>query len=158
MIYPRRIVGLACLAGVGAGAAQLPAFVQQYLQRLGGHLDEARFLAAQLGDSAIYSELTPAARAAVATATDARIAELSAAHDAILNASGPMRPIVLLTHIDNAIAVATWRVFEPGLPLGWGGALYGAGAAAVVFLAYAGCRRLLRRRRRSPDEATLVEN
>ncbi len=138
----RRVAGVASLALVGAAAAQLPAFVRQYLQRLGGHLDEARFMAAEIADGASYRGLTPDVREAVLQVTERRIDALSTAYDAIVGADDLTRPLVFLTHVDHAIAAAAWRVFEPGLPLGWGGLIYGAVAAFLAYAGFAGCRTL----------------
>ena len=156
MVRSGRIVGLCCLALVAAVAAQLPAFVQQYLQRLGGHLDEARYMAAQAATGDAYRELAPAARAVVLRTTETRAETLAAAHDAIAGAGDLTRPLVFLTHIDEAIAAATWRMFEPGLPLGWGGAAYGLAAAGLAFLGFAGGRKLVGRMRVAAPPASDV--
>ena len=147
MVRTGRLIGLIGLVLTGAAAAQLPAFVQQYLQRLGGHLDEARYTVAQAATGDAYRALEPAARDVVLRAAEARVGTLAAAHDAIAGAGELTRPLVFIAHVDEAIAAATWRMFEPGLQLGWGGAAYGLGAAMLTFLAVAGVRRLSRRRR-----------
>ena len=50
MVRTPRLIGLCGLGLTAAAAAQLPAFVQQYLQRLGGHLgaDERAALAIEV--------------------------------------------------------------------------------------------------------------
>jgi hypothetical protein len=70
---------------------------------------------------------------------------LTAAHDAIAGAGDLTRPLIFLAHVDEAIAAATWRMFEPGLPLGWGGAAYGLAAALLAFLGFAGGQKLIGR-------------
>jgi hypothetical protein len=148
LIFGRHLIGVGVLILVGATAAQLPAFVQQYLQRLGGHLDEARLMAAELARGDAYRDLTPSVREAVLSVSDQRISTLSNAYDAIAGADGLTRPLVFLAHVDSTIAAAAWGDFEPGLPLGWGGLLYGGAAAVIAYLVYAGCRGLFGRRRR----------
>ena len=143
----RRTAGLAALAVVGAAAAQLPAFVQQYLQRLGGHLDEARFMAAEFADGAAYRELAPNVRDAVLDVAERRVETLANAYNAIAGADDLTRPLVFLTHVDHGIASAAWRVFEPGVPLGWGGLAYGGAAMLIVYIGFAGCRNIYVRRR-----------
>ena len=138
LVLFRRTAQVAGCAAIGAAAAQLPAFVQQYLQRLGGHLDEARFMALQFAEGDAYRDLSPAVRAAVLEVTERRIEWLAGAHDAIAQAGDLSRPFVFLTHVDHSIAAATWRVFEPGLPLGWGGLAYGGAAALLAYLAVSG--------------------
>jgi hypothetical protein len=145
MVRTGRIVGLCCLGLTAAAAAQLPAFVQQYLQRLGGHLDEARYMAAQAATGDAYRDLSPAARQVVLRTAEARAETLTAAHDAIAGAGDLTRPLIFLAHVDEAIAAATWRMFEPGLPLGWGGAAYGLAAALLAFLGFAGGQKLIGR-------------
>ena len=154
MVRTTRFVGLFGLALVAAAAVQLPAFVQQYLQRLGGHLDEARYLAAQAATGDAYRELAPAAREVVLRMAEARADTLAAAHDAIAGAGDLIRPLVFLAHADEAIAAATWRMFEPGLPLGWGGAAYGLAAALLAFLGFAGGRKLIGRLRATAAPAS----
>jgi hypothetical protein len=131
--------GLAVLAG-GAGS-QLLAFVQQYQQRLGGHLDEAglfqqRILALAGGDG---GERLVAAAAA-------RVAELQWAADAIAGAGPFAKPFVVLGHLDRAIAAGTLSDFQPALPLDPASLGYTAGGAAVALIAYGALRSVLTRR------------
>ena len=156
MVRTGRIVGLSCLAVTAAAAAQLPAFVQQYLQRLGGHLDEARFMAGQAAAGDAYRELLPAAREVVLRTAEARAETLATAHDAIAGAGDLTRPLIFLAHVDEAIAAATWRMFEPGLPLGWGGAAYGLAAALLTYFGFAGGRKVVGRLRVAAPPASDV--
>jgi hypothetical protein len=137
-----------CVAGAVA-FSQAPEYMQQYFQRLGGHLDEAtrqlrqfEQVAAQAGESvsafatrAQASADTVMARMGdIVAATIVRVDDLSAAVAALRHATPWSRPFVFLEHVDMEIARATWRAFKPAVPTTFEGALYAA-AGMVVFLA-----------------------
>ena len=107
--------------------SQLPEFFQQYLQRLGGHLDEARRqlgqfqqTAAQSGltldrliaDTRAQSEPAVAQLGQVMANTVARVNELQASEAALRGASLWSRPFIFFRHLDPAIAHATWSAFR----------------------------------------------
>ena len=100
-------VGLAAILGA-ALFSQLPEFFQQYLQRLGGHLDEARRL----------QESTPALAG--------RVTELAAAHDSLVAATVWSRPYAFASHLQPDIAANTLGIFHPALPLPFEGLAYAA--------------------------------
>ncbi len=119
--------------------SQAPEFMQQYLQRLGGHLDEARFQLQQFQSAAAQSGLTlerlisqTAANAdpavnrlgGVMTSAVVRVDSLEAAQSAIQHASLWTRPFVFLRHLDPAIAQATWGIFKPAVPTTTEGLVY----------------------------------
>jgi len=138
------------LCVVGAVAfSQVPAYMQQYFQRLGGHLDEAtrqlkqfEHVATQAGESinafaarAQASTDTVMARMGdIVAATITRVDDLSAAVAALRAATPWSRPFVFLEHVDLGIARAAWADFVPAVPTNFEGALY-AGAGMIVFLA-----------------------
>lgn len=109
-------VGVTAVVGA-ALFSQLPEFMQQYLQRLGGHLDEARRL----------QETSPALAA--------RVAELVQAHDSLTSAGVLVRPYAFLRHLQPEIALNTLQIFRPALPLTLEGLVYaGFGMLAAVLL------------------------
>lgn len=129
--------------------AQMPEFMQQYLQRLGGHLDEARRHLRQFQQTAAQSGLTldrlisqtnantdPAVArlGGVMTETIGRVHSLEAAQAALANASLWSRPFVFLRHIDFGIAQATWAIFKPAVPTTIEGLVY-AMAGMLIFIA-----------------------
>lgn len=134
--------------------SQGPEFMQQYLQRLGGRLDEARRLLSQYEEIARQAGISldafiartnanpdavVAKHAEVMQGVVARVNELSAAQVAIQDASVFARPFAFLRHIDLEIAAKTWAIFKPAVPTTLEGVLY-AGAGIVVMLAlYYGC-------------------
>lgn len=125
----RRLSAFAGLALSGTVAAQAPAFAQQYLQRLGGHVDEARLAVAAVAEAAAADP--DAFRSALALLQD-RAASLEAAYSALAGADMLTRPVVLLRHLDAGIAAAAWRDFEPALPLTPGALIYGLVCAGLL--------------------------
>jgi hypothetical protein len=99
---------------VGAGIlTQGPEFLQQYLQRLSGHLDEARRLLEQT------PQLAP------------RVAELAAARDALMGASAWTKPMAFLGHPQADIAWRTFADFRPALPLTLEGLAWGLAGVVI---------------------------
>lgn len=128
------------LCVIGAVAfSQVPEFIQQYLQRLGGHLDEARRQLRQFQQAAMQASLTldrliaqtsANADPAVARLGDVmtraitRVDTLETAQSAIQNASLWSRPFALLHHVDPTVARATWTIFQPAVPTTVEGLVY----------------------------------
>ena len=132
---------------------ELPEFLQQYLQRLGGRLDEARRQLAQFTDIAAQSKLTLAefitrtghnadesvARlAGVMGDTVARVDSLTAADHAIRNASLWGKPFVFFSHFDPSIARATFSIYKPAVPTTVEGLVYAVLGMLVVLGLYHG--------------------
>ncbi len=129
-------------AVIGAGVfAQFPEFYQQYLQRLGGRLDQARLDlemlqrdAAALGRSvAVYlDELLASGTSAARHAAQRELArldnasELESAYEALRLAAPLERPFVLARHLDAKLAEDTLAIFAPALPATSEGVIYGA--------------------------------
>ncbi len=146
--------------------SQLPEFIQQYLQRLGGHIDEARRQLGQFREVAEKSGLTfdqlvaksqgssepsVAGLGQLMHATVIRVESLSAADAAIRGASIFGRPFVFLRHVDLSIARATWGVFKPAVPTTVEGVMYAALGMLLIMALYHGAvrypvRRAWRRR------------
>lgn len=137
-----------CVAGA-VGLSQAPEFYQQYLQRLGGHLDEAtrqlaKFEAVARESGITLAELIATTRAqtaepvaklgAVMAEAEQRVAELRVAAEALRNATLWERPWVFIQKVDTEIAAATWEVFKPAVPVTAEGFVY-AGAGMVLALA-----------------------
>ena len=131
--------------------SQIPEFMQQYLQRLGGHLDEARRQLQQFQQAAAQSGLTldrligqttanadPAVGklGGVMTEALARVNTLEAAQAAMQQASLWSRPFVFLRHMDAAIAHATWTIFKPAVPTTTEGLIYALFGMLVLLAIY----------------------
>jgi len=161
---------LLCVAGAVL-ASQVPEFIQQYLQRLGGRLDEARrqlegfhAVAAKSGltfeqlvaRSQASAEPTVAQLGRLMDATVARVDGLAAAEAGIRSASLLTRPFVFLRHLDFEIARSTWAVFRPAVPTTAEGLAYAAvGVLLALALYQLGVKRPVRRawRRRAERRA-----
>jgi Protein of unknown function (DUF2937). len=141
-----------CVAGAVI-FSQAPEFMQQYLQRLGGHLDEARRqleqfrrVAAQSGLSLeqFIAKTNANADAAVAklggvmSEASVRVEQLETAQSAIMHASPLTRPFAFIRHVDTEIANATWSIFKPAVPTTLEGLLYALIGMAVFLGIYHG--------------------
>ena len=137
-----------CVCGAVA-FSQFPEFMQQYLQRLEGHLDEARLQVDRFKEAAAQAGMTldqmiagaganpdpsMARLGGVIRATAARVDELAAADAALRGASMWNRPFAFLAHADWGIARATWSIYRPAVPTTVEGLLY-AGVGMVLVLA-----------------------
>jgi len=144
-----------CVVGTVA-FSQIPEFMQQYVQRLGGHLDEARRQLGQFHNAAEQSGITldrliaqtssnsdaaVAKLGGVMTEAVTRVDELQAAQNAILTASIWERPFVFLRNVDSDIARATWQIFKPAVPTTVEGLVYaGIGMLVLLLVYHAGVR------------------
>jgi len=139
-----------CVLGAVA-FSQIPEFMQQYRQRLGGHLDEARRQVRHFQQAAEQSGLTldrlisqtganadPAVAklGAVMTEATGRVDTLAAAQAALDHASLWSRPFVFLQHLDTAIARATWAIFRPAVPTTAEGLVYALFGMLVLLSLY----------------------
>lgn len=111
--------------------SQAPEFMQQYLQRLEGHLDEARLTLSKFKDAAAQSGMTleqlvasagqnpdPSMRSIGGVVREAsnRVDQLAAADAALHGASAWARPFVFLEHAEWGITKATWAIYRPAVP------------------------------------------
>jgi hypothetical protein len=135
------------IAGLGAILlAQFPQYFGQYLQRLGGHLNELRHQVAEYEEAAaslgltlgeyINEHLQAGSEIFVSTGRimvelTGRLAEMEAAFAALTGASLPARWLVFIKYADWSIAAETWRHFTPGVPTTVEGLIY-AGAGLLL--------------------------
>lgn len=146
---------LVCAAGA-ALFSQAPEFMQQYLQRLGGHLDEARRQLAQfqavaaraglsLDQFARYTAGNADSRLArlgpVIQGAARRVNALAADQAAIRGATLWSRPFVFVAHADPKILRATWGVFRPAVPTTLEGLVYAAAGLLLLLGFYHGAVR-----------------
>jgi Protein of unknown function (DUF2937) len=156
--------------------AQAPEFMQQYLQRLGGHLAEARRqlaqfeeIAKQTGKSvqelaAQYAANTdPAVVSMGKVVNDAelRASTLGAAEAALRDASVWSRPFVFLRDLDWEIARGAGSVYKPAVPTTVEGLVYALVGVIVILALYHGLcvplvRKLFRRRAGAKTETKLA--
>ncbi len=152
--YPLRMVkGFLDRAFSLAGAillAQFPQFYGQYIQRLAGHLDEARRTVELYEETAIslgltleqYIEQHLASDSAVFAATGRviaslleRVNQLEHSFKALLEAAPLLRWWIFLQEAEWTMVLQTWRDFTPGIPTSMEGLLY---ASAGLLLGW-GC-------------------
>lgn len=141
-----------CVAGAVL-FSQIPEFMQQYVQRLGGHLDEARRQLEQMRSAAVQSGATLDQLIASASAnpdpaiarlgqvvreTAHRVDVLAGDSQAIRGASAFTRPFVFLRHLDPAIVRATWAIFRPAVPTTIEGLTYAFAGMVVLLAVYHG--------------------
>lgn len=138
-------------AGGGMGLSQAPAFTQAYLQRLGGHLDEARRTLDLVERGILVPELTAAERSQAVAGFADRVAELEATYASIAEATPLMQPILVMRHGDSEIARRAWEAFTPAVPIDatsliWTG--LGVLVALVIYELFKSPAAVVRRRRR----------
>jgi hypothetical protein len=154
----RILNGLAATLGA-AGFAQFPAFFQQYLQRLGGMLDQARLDVARLLKDAqsqgqtleTYLEELRATGSSAAAGTADReldrvdtVKDLEAAYNTLTLADPLERPTAFMAHFDPRVAEETMKAFQPAVPVTSEAMVYaGVGMLIALFLlagGESGCR------------------
>jgi hypothetical protein len=141
--------------------SQAPEFMQQYLQRLGGHLAEARRQLAQFEELARQAGRTVQQLAAqyatnadptvvgmgrLISETETRVGVLSASEVALRDASVWGRPFVFLQQIDWEIARGASGVYKPAVPTTLEGLLYSLVGVIVILAVYHGLLSPLARR------------
>jgi len=160
--YPLRMVdGLLdrILAVIGVvGLAQFPQFFNQYLQRLGGHLEEARLTIARYINAAESLDLSLEAYVAEHLASENKIFTSSGQvmTDIVqrlhhleesflaLKQAGPFnRWWIFLREMERPIVHETWQNFTPGIPTTIEGFYYGLAGLLVVWGLYQGLKTLM---------------
>lgn len=138
-------------AVVAVAFSQFFAFIQQYRQRLGGHLAEA-----QRNYDAVAANTREAAaetRTLLLETLGARVAELQHAYDAIFAAPVLLKPVVFVANVDAEVARGTLADFAPQIPLDLASLFYAAVGLILASVFYRlganglfGTRRAARRR------------
>jgi len=163
LLYPFRFMDglvdrIVSLAGA-IGLAQFPQFFAQYLQRLGGHLEEARLTIARYQAAADTLDLTLEEYLAEHLASSnevfvssghimagvlERFTQLEEAFFALEEAGVFTRLWSFLLKADPLIVKETWRYFRPGLPTTTEGLLYGLAGLLLAWCLYRGLIALAR--------------
>lgn len=142
----------------GAGAAQFPEYAQQYVQRLGGAVDELTRVVDEFDASAKSFGLTRDAaleamqgadfvgqRGQDMAGTIARAERLSADLDRLEGTSTLKRLASFPRLTDPAIAKAAWNSFEPAIQLTPQGILLAFAGYVAGWLASTGLGRIIKR-------------
>ena len=111
------LAGTIVAASFGLAGSQLLEFIQQYRQRLGGHLVEAQLALRSTLDNTAFQRLDVAARQALAAPQSDRITHLATASRALGDAGTWDLPLRFFWRIDLPIAAATFKSFQPAIPL-----------------------------------------
>ncbi|MDA1132950.1 MAG: DUF2937 family protein [Proteobacteria bacterium] len=138
----------AALAGIAA--SQFLSFVQQYRQRLGGHLAEAQFNVRQTMDGPVYRGMDAEAQRQLLGPLVGRVNDLNDANTALATARPWELPWAFLQAADWEIASGALADFQPALPVDAASLLYTAAGLLLGWAVYD----LLKwpfRRRRSAD-------
>jgi len=130
-----RITKSVITAGAMAGAvsfAQLPEFSQQYIQRIGGAVDELTTVVADFDRDAAASDLERRQalarmntsddtlvrdRGTTMTRTISRYESLTAQQEQVKTAEPVLRPVVVATDADPQLLQSTWEDFRPAVPV-----------------------------------------
>ncbi|HMB37570.1 MAG TPA: DUF2937 family protein [Wenzhouxiangellaceae bacterium] len=111
-------LGSAAAGGVGGlGFSQAPAFTHAYLQRLGGHIDEARRTIDKLAAGDILPWLGGDGREQAVAELTVRLAQLERLQQVLLDSPAILRPFSLLRHADWSIARGAADAFVPAVPI-----------------------------------------
>ena len=127
----RLINGIVSVLGA-ASSSQFPAFFQQYHQRIGGSLDQAKVAAERIQQVAktlgmtvnkmverviLSNDATYQSLGTINIQALEDLARLEKADAALSNATGFNKFLQFANHFDPFVAEGTWRTFEPAVPL-----------------------------------------
>lgn len=155
LVFQRVADGIFAIAGA-AGLSQFPEFFNQYLQRLGGRLDQAKVQEGRIIEAArdnglstvefVQRLLTNSDLVVQAEGRNvaAALADADRLRDAygVLKAANPFeRSYVLARNFDENLARATFDQFVPAVPLSLEGVVYAAVGMTIGLLLLAGGER-----------------
>ncbi len=126
----------ALIAACGVAGSQGQAFAVQYIQRLGGHLDEAREHLADVQTGLRYRVMGDTVRGELETAAKDRVAVLDVAYSKAKNANVLTRPIAIIRYGEPSILAGTERDFVPALPASREGIIYTVFGMILGFVFY----------------------
>ncbi|WP_318284977.1 DUF2937 family protein [Halomonas denitrificans] len=111
-------LGSAAFGGAGGlGFSQAPAFTQAYLQRLGGHVDEAQRTIEKIRQGELLPWLAPDGRATAIAELQVRLDQLLALQAQLRDTPPLLRPLTLLRRGEWSIAERAAGDFVPAIPL-----------------------------------------
>lgn len=130
------LVGGVFAAAGGVTLSQFQAFIHQYLQRLGGHMDEARRHFDQAREAGRYATLDENTRQAIVADAWQRLEDIQRAHSAIKAGDFFTRPIAFFRHMENDIALRTLTDFQPAIPIDADSLIYAAIGMVLALMAW----------------------
>jgi hypothetical protein len=129
-------IGGTVIAAAGVTASQAQAFLVQYVQRLGGHLDEAKMHLNNVQHGLRYQLMSDTVRKELETEAKTRVAALQDAYHAIADSNVFVKPFALLRYGDPILMAGTWRDFVPALSASADSIIYIIMAMILGFLVY----------------------
>lgn len=129
-------LGAVVVAVAGIAASQAHAFLIQYVQRLGGHLDEAKAHLNNVQHGLRYQLMSETVRKELEADAQQRVNELQNAYHAIAEADVITKPFALLRHADPTMLAGTWHDFVPALPVTTDSIFYVVMAMVLGFVLY----------------------
>jgi len=129
-------LGAVVIAASGVAASQAQAFMIQYVQRLGGALDEAKSHLANVQSGLRYQLMSDTVRKELEADANSRVAILQNAYTSITESNILLRPLALLRHAEPTLLNGTWRDFVPALPTSSESIVYVIAAMILGFIAY----------------------
>lgn len=130
------VIGACIATAAGMAASQTQAFIDQYLQRLGGHLDEAKLNLDRIVAGVRYQTMSDTVRQELKTDAQLRVSELQSAYDAIINSGIIARPFTFFRNADDSILNGTMSDFVPAIPLDSNALTYSLIAIFLSLAAY----------------------
>lgn len=130
------VLGAGFAATVGMGASQAQAFINQYLQRLGGHLDEAKLNLDRIENGVRYQTMSTTVRQELEADATLRVQELQYSYDSIANAGLFAKPLALFKTADDSIIAGTWTDFVPAVPLDTNALIYIGVGIVLALIVY----------------------
>lgn len=133
------------------GAAQLPGFMQHYVQRLGGHIDELQRVVNEYAEAAqkvnltleqyiksleVLKKIEVSQMADVIKRQVIRLADMTETLEAITSTSVWKKPFVFMHNADWSIASRTWENYVPNVPTDLEGLAYAFTGMIITVLVY----------------------
>lgn len=130
---------------------QIPLFIQQYTQRLAGHLDELRYQVSLISEVSTQSGKTLqefiskfvhsadfdfARQGDLMQAMVERLDKLNNSYLGLHHATLLKKPFIFLYYSDWEIVKSTFRSFKVGIPLSIEGIIYGVVGLVVGYFAF----------------------
>jgi len=117
-------------------ASQAQAFIDQYLQRLSGNLDEARLNLDRIINGVRYQVMNETARTEIEAEAQLRVNTLNTAYTAIMESGVITQPFTFFRYVDESIMTATVSAYVPAVPIGANSIIYTIFGIALVLTTY----------------------
>ena len=130
------LIGAGFAAAAAMAASQTQALIDQYVQRLGGHLDEAKLNLDRILNGVRYQTMSETARGELETDARLRVSELESAYTAIVDSGLIARPFAFLRHADDTILNGTLSDFVPAVPLDANALIYSLMGIIFALIVY----------------------